>query len=388
VRILYLNTNPRNRIQDAAGYATHMTKTIEGFEAAGHEVIRLLAGDAEGAARAREAYRGVRSRLPVGAARLVRDLYELLHDRRFARANKALPRREGIDFIYERANAFHAAGLAIARESGVPLVLEINDPLRESVSMQFSVLKPLAVRQEDQLLRRADLVVLGSQALRDHYVSRGFDAGRLMVLYPTADERLFDPATEGSAVRASCGLDGQPVAGFVGSMAPWHRLDLFLGAMARLEGAGVKALVVGERPGGTQPRQGVTASVIGTGKVPYAQVPRYIAAMDICVIANATWYGSPTKLFEYGVMGKAVVAPRLPPIQEVIEDGVSGLLFQPGSQEELGERIQRLSEDPGLRSRLGQALRKTITERFSWESNTRAVIERVRALPAARGGAR
>jgi glycosyltransferase involved in cell wall biosynthesis len=388
VRILYLNTNPRNRLEDAAGYATHMAKTIGGFEAAGHEVVRMLAGSAEGAAKAREAYRGVRRRLPTGAARLVRDLYEVLHDGRFSRANAGVVRREGIDFIYERANAFHAAGLRMARGGGVPLVLEINDPLRESVSMQFSLLKPLAVRREDMLLRRADLVVLGSRALRDHYAARGFDAGRMIVLYPTADEQLFDPAADGAAVRASWRLDGQAVAGFVGSMAPWHRLDLFLEAMARLPGGGVRGLVVGERPGEARPADGGPASVISTGKVPYAQVPRYVAAMDICVIANATWYGSPTKLFEYGVMGKAVVAPRCGPIQEVIEDGVSGLLFTPGSHEELGERIRRLAGDPALRARLGQALRRTITGRFSWESNTREVIQRVRALGGARGGAR
>ncbi len=379
--VLYLNTNPRNRLTDQAGYATHMAGTIHGFEADGHRVVTLLAAEGEGVAHARDAYRGMRRRIPVGAARLLRDGWEMVHDRRFFRACLARAGGAGADFVYERANAFHRGGQRLARALGIPHVLEINDPLRESITVTFSALKPIAVRREEKLMRGAALVVVGSESLRGHYAKRGFDARRILVLYPVADERAFSPGVDGRAVRARYALDGAPVAGFVGSMAPWHGVEIFQAALSRLYAGGVRGMLVGGA------REGVPAStrepdppdgrLIRVGRVPYAEVPSHVAAMDICVIANATWYGSPTKLFEYAAMEKAVVAPRFAPIQEIIEDGRTGLLFAPGDVDGMAAAITRLARDPGLRRRLGQELRKSVQERFSWKGNTRQVIERI-----------
>jgi glycosyltransferase involved in cell wall biosynthesis len=375
--LLYLNSNPRNRITDAAGYATHMMKTIKGFEAAGHRVIRFLASEKPGAAEAKEAYRTMRRRVPPGVAKLTRDLYEIVHDRRFRGEAAGLVAEGKPDFLYERANAFHSGGQRLARSLGIPHVLEVNDPLRESVSMHFSILKPYAVVQEDSLIRRADLVILGSEALRRHYARRGFDDGKLLVLYPSADEAMFSPSVDGAAVREELGLGNATVVGFVGSMAAWHRVDLFLAALSRLTsgGPGVKGLLVGELSASAADGSvGLPPGLVATGKVPYSEVPRSIAAMDVCVIANATWYGSPTKLFEYAAMGKAVVAPRFSPIEEIIEDGRSGLLFAPGSVEEMAGSIERLARDPALRRRLAAGLLERVS-RWTWESNTKKVVE-------------
>jgi glycosyltransferase involved in cell wall biosynthesis len=385
VKILYLNTNPRNRITDTAGYATHMAKTIKGFEASGHEVIRLLASEKRGALEAQAAYRSLRDRIPEGLARLVRDMYEIVHDRRFTRRYASIVASNGPDFLYERANAFHVSGFRISRKVGVPLVLEVNDPLRESVSMHLSALRVLAFCREDYLMRHADLVVVGSEALRTYFVARGFGAAKVIVLYPAADEELFNPSVDGAGVRRKYALENAVVVGFVGSMAPWHRVDLLLNAIGGYgpRWRNVKALFVGDlRSETTISKAASSASrdrVVFTGKIPYAEVPTHVAAMDICVISNATWYGSPTKLFEYGSMGKAVVAPRFPPIAEVLEDNHSGLLFNPGSEIELAQKIESLAFDPEKRSELGKNLRNTVAQRFSWHANTRKVIEYIQA---------
>jgi glycosyltransferase involved in cell wall biosynthesis len=390
VRILYLNTNPRNKITDPAGYATHMAKTIKGFEASGHEVVRLLASEVQGAFEAKETYRSLRDRIPKSLAMLIRDVYEILHDRRFTHGLAAIIASSCPDFLYERANAYHVSGLRISRKLRIPLVLEVNDPLRESVSMDLSALKVFAFRMEDYLLRQVDLVVLGSEALRRHFIDRGFPAEKMVVLYPSADEELFTPSGDGASVREKYAFGKAIVVGFVGSMAPWHRVDLLCNALGGhiLKCDNVRGLFVGDIRTETSrfgiSSSAVPSSMVFTGKIPFADVPAHIAAMDICVIANATWYGSPTKLFEYGSMGKAVIAPRFPPIQEVIEDGRSGLLFTPGSESELAQKIESLVLDSDKRSALGRNLRRIVTERFSWQANTRKVIDCIRQIKAGR----
>ena len=386
MNILYINANPRNRLSDLAGYATHMAKTIKGFERAGHQVTKFLAGEAQKAERVKRTYRRMSSFMPRSASKAVRDIYEVVHDRGLYRTWLPLAANGKFHFVYERMNALHVCGQKLARHLRVPFVLEINDPMRETVTVDLSPLgKRYSVYLEDWLIREADSIVVGSQELKKYYVRRGFSEEKFLVLYPTADLDVFRQNIDTDGVKAQFQLEGKLVAGFVAGnlSARWRRTDLLISALGTIarQRPQFGGLVVGDRGSdGLDP--GLNESVIGnsiavTGKVPYAQVPRFINAMDICVIPNATWYGSPTKLFEYGAMGKPVVAPRLPPIQEVIEHGVSGLLFEPNDEDDMIRQILSLLESPSRRERLGKNLRQAITTLYTWEKNTVSVIEAV-----------
>jgi glycosyltransferase involved in cell wall biosynthesis len=62
-------------------------------------------------------------------------------------------------------------------------------------------------------------------------------------------------------------------------------------------------------------------------------------------------------------LGRAVLASDIPGNRSLIEPGVTGLLF--GSEAELAEGAERLAADPALRSRLGEAGRRLVAERFT-----------------------
>jgi glycosyltransferase involved in cell wall biosynthesis len=63
--------------------------------------------------------------------------------------------------------------------------------------------------------------------------------------------------------------------------------------------------------------------------------------------------------------GVPVVAPRIPGIDEVIEDGSSGLLTASRSPAELARAVRRVSEDPRLRHRLVEGGKKRVQDHFS-----------------------
>ncbi len=386
MNILYINANPRNKLSHAAGYATHMAKTIRGFEAAGHRVVRLLAGETAKADHAKRAYRRMTTCLPRSVSRIIRDVYDVLHDHTLYRNWLPLAATEKIHFVYERMNQLHTCGLRLARRLRVPFVIEINDPMRETVTVDLSGLaKRYAVRLEDRLIQRSDFVVLGSDELKKSYVRQGCPPDKLLVLYPTADLEMFRPGPNQDEVKRQFGLTDRVVVGLVAgdTSAGWRRTDLLLGALSVIgrKHRQIGALIVGDGKW-QQPPPGSAANeaevaVAFTGKVPYQDVPRYINAMDICVIPNATWYGSPTKLFEYGAMAKAVVAPRYSPIQEIIEDGVSGLLFDRENQTDLIQKLELLAGDPLRRRQLGENLLRKIRMNFTWELNTKAVTSAI-----------
>jgi len=115
-------------------------------------------------------------------------------------------------------------------------------------------------------------------------------------------------------------------------------------------------------------------AVTFAGRVPYEEVHEYAGAMDICVIPYATWYGSPTKLFEYGASGKPVIAPRTGPIQELLRDGENGILTEVGDPEDLAQKILALARTPILGKKLGIQLREEILLNHNWRRNTEKLI--------------
>src|SRR5690606_34621651 len=84
--------------------------------------------------------------------------------------------------------------------------------------------------------------------------------------------------------------------------------------------------------------------------------------------------------------GAPVVASRVGGLPEVVEHGVSGYLFPPGSVEEMAEAGLRILDDPEERARLSRAGRRIAEERFSSDrvvSRYEAYYERVLAGGAA-----
>ena len=73
-----------------------------------------------------------------------------------------------------------------------------------------------------------------------------------------------------------------------------------------------------------------------------------------------------------------MVAPRYPPIQEIIEDGVSGLLFEPEDQTDLIRKLEVLVNDSRRRRELGDNFQRKIQKNFTWELNTEAVTNAVK----------
>ena len=384
MNVLYLASEPRIDLSVAAGHVTHILKTIKGLESEGHSVHRVIAGERPDARKAKGTFRSLKSRLPGPISIMLRDVYALLHDRQFSKHCYTVCREKRFDFIYERATAYHRIGGKLSKMFRIPLILEVNSPLEELITLHgcAPALIPVAAYIERVTACKADAVVVGSAGMRQYLVSRGVGPEKIFTIYPTADDHFFSPVRRRTDIRQMYNLEGKVVVGFIGSMAPYQRVDLLLRAaieMRRSSNA-VHFFIVGDGVGMSELKRFVTDnslenSVTFTGRVPYEDVPEYAGAMDVCVIPDATWYGAPTKLFEYAASGKPVIAPRVEPIQELIRDGENGLLSEVGDVGSLMEKILIVAQNPGLGARLGAKLQKGIMQNQTWERNTAKLIE-------------
>ena len=171
------------------------------------------------------------------------------------------------------------------------------------------------------------------------------------------------------------------VVGWAGILRDWHGLERLLQATASL--ADARLLIVGDGPAraafeSEARRLGVERRVVMCGRVPHAEMPHHIAAMDIAVVADEkTGVASPMKLLEYMAMGVAVIAPRLENICDLVQDGVDALLFEPGDTADLSARLAEVAGDPALRRALGGAARAKIERQRNWCAVAREVLESI-----------
>jgi glycosyltransferase involved in cell wall biosynthesis len=73
-------------------------------------------------------------------------------------------------------------------------------------------------------------------------------------------------------------------------------------------------------------------------------------------------------------MGKAIVASRLDQLAEVLSHNDTALLVSPGEVLQLVEAIRLLSEDEGLRRRLGRRAREVAIAQHTWRQNVARVL--------------
>lgn len=100
------------------------------------------------------------------------------------------------------------------------------------------------------------------------------------------------------------------------------------------------------------------------GPVAHESMPELLAQAAVCVYPSLM-EAMPMAWLEGMSMGKAVVASKLGPGPEVINDGVDGLLCDPRQPEELAAQITRALRDPDLRHRLGARARERVLRDFS-----------------------
>ena len=94
-----------------------------------------------------------------------------------------------------------------------------------------------------------------------------------------------------------------------------------------------------------------------------ADLPLWYPLADIVLLPQSV--GGANIALEAMATGKAIIAARTPIFSELLRDGETGLLVEPGNANELAKAILRLLRDEPLRQRLGENARREVTARFS-----------------------
>lgn len=268
-----------------------------------------------------------------------------------------------------------------AREIGRPLIVSIRG--NDVEVLRYSLIHGGSVKW---VLESADLVTSVTPDLLDKAKSvASISQGQAIVnafdtsLFPTG--RLTDLAKEFPyklRVFAKRFLKaksrGGPVIGTTGLMRYKKGFHLLLQAFREFLDRHPTALLllVGDFLGASQRKQmlkmikslGIKRQVFITGPAPHSHVPMWMRETDIFAFPSL-YEGSPNALIEAMGLGLPIVASDISGVNDVISDGVNGLLVEPNSVDALLNRLLFLSENKGLQTQLGETAKQTIETQFS-----------------------
>jgi glycosyltransferase involved in cell wall biosynthesis len=359
----------------------HIREMIDAFKANGHEVVVRAMAHSEVRGSGHEGiWKRLKTMLPGGLFEVAAVAYNVVDYVAFSRAL----REHRPDFVYKRHALSDFGAILAARHRRIPVVLEVNRLYSSDQHARFERvrLRGLCRFCERLAINGASVVAAVSTPLAGFVRALAKDPEKVMVLPNGANPVLFQPQADVRVtVRQELGWSDAVVVGWAGILREWHGVDLLLQAVARVPD--LKLLIVGDGPDRARlesviRRLELDDRVRFTGRVSHDEVVRYIGAVDIAVSsADRTGYASPMKLLEYMAMERPTVAPRSRNIEDLIDDGVDGILFEPDNEQALATAFRRLAADESLRLRLGCQARLKVTRFRNWKRNAEIVVRAV-----------
>jgi phosphatidylinositol alpha 1,6-mannosyltransferase len=272
-----------------------------------------------------------------------------------------------------------ARALPVARRLGAPVVAVYQTDLAAYARRYgLGLAAPAVWWWFRRLHGRADRTLAPSrQAIADlqrHGVSR-------VVHWPRGvDLNRFGPVHRDDALRARLAPDGEVLVGYVGRLAREKQLHLLAG-LDQLPG--VRLVVVGDGPArGRLERLLPGATFLGL--LGGRDLSGTFASLDLFVHAGAheTFCQAAQEALASGV---PVVAPAAGGLLDLVQDGVTGRLFRPGSARELRAAVLDLVQDGPARARMALAARRSVLGR-DWDTIGEQLIRHYHEVCSDTGG--
>lgn len=293
-------------------------------------------------------------------------------------------------FIYQRYGLDNYVGAYISRLLNIPFILEYNGSeiwMSKNWGKRFHF-EDMAEKIEMTDFRYADLIVANAEPMKDELKERGIDEKKILIIPNGVDPSRFSPDVDGRHIREKYNLNDENIlVTFVGTFGPWHGAEVLAETIKYTckTNANVRYMFVGngnnfQLVSDIVKDSGFSDRVILTGIIPQLETPAYLAASDILVspqIPNpdgTPFFGSPTKLFEYMAMGKAIIASNLDQMSYLLSNNETALLTEPANVAELTNAILKLAKDSELRNKLGINARKEVLDKYTWDKHVDIIL--------------
>jgi len=309
-------------------------------------------------------------------------------------ALRTLGQRYDLVYVHNMPDVLVLSSL-IPKALGAKVVLDLHDPMPELMMTIFqaspeSKSVKFLERLEKWSIARVDLVITVNVACKRIFSSRSCRPEKIAVVMNAPDGQIFPFRATGS--EASTGkTEKKPfVIMYHGSLVERNGLDIAIDALSRIREAvpSAELRIFGastpflERMMEAARSKHLEQSVRYLGSRRLEDLVTEIENCDLGVIPNHrnafTDINTPTRIFEYLALGKPVIAPSTPGIQDYFNPE-SLLFFEPGNPGDLARQIEYAISNP---SQVAETVRKgqEVYLAHSWEMERETLLGRISEL--------
>lgn len=346
--------------------------SARGLAARGHEVV-LLTGPTQGPEGAlletmpppdfeiREEPELIRDLHPL------KDLHAYVNLRRFFRQRK-------FDIVHTHSSKAGIIARRAALDAGCPVILHTvhGQPFHP---YQNRILNRLYIQAERFAARWSTHIFTVCQAMIDQAVEAGVaEREKYGIVYSGMDVEPYLNVEADNDLRQKLGLPPDvPVIGKVARLFELKGHDFLLEAADELvdEIPDVRFLLVGDGARrswleGEVKKRGLEKNFVFAGLVPPADIPGYLALMDVLVHLSLR-EGLPRALVQAQAASLPAVGYALDGTPEIIEHGVTGYVCPAESTSEVARCLAHLIRNPDTARDMGEKGRQRVQRRFGWQ---------------------
>ncbi|MBN2062871.1 MAG: glycosyltransferase [Deltaproteobacteria bacterium] len=284
----------------------------------------------------------------------------------------SLCKTENVDIIHSLGWSTYAEGITAAYCFGkrYPFIHSFRGKTQEDLNG----IPYRRILAQKLFARFCDAIVCPSELTRDDYRQMlDLDPGKITVIYNGVEISRFQSVeqTLRECYRRELRITGNDcVIGFVGRFDSVKNLDGLIHAFSLLppnHRNNSKLLLIGDGSEYEAIKKVVQASGLETNVIlpgMKRDVPKFLSVMDIYV-QPSKFEGVPNSVLEAMASGLPVIATDVGGLREIIHDGESGILLEPGQDEALSLAISKLITHPEKRRQLGNNAQNRVTELFS-----------------------
>ena len=274
-------------------------------------------------------------------------------------------REKNIRVVHSFDAPLNIFSVPVAKFVGVPAVLSSQRGVRELTG----TLTHRCLRVTDRL---TDAVVVNCDAMRRYLIEcEGTTPGKIRVCHNAVDVQQY------SRLPIESRWPGKTVIGVVCALRPEKSLDTLVRAFAKLARPDTVLLIVGGGPEETRLRSLTSELNLGDAfhlAPATADVVPWLSMIDIFVLPSRTEALS-NSLMEAMACRCCVVATRVGGNPELVDDGESGMLFEPGNVEELAKQLAMLVDNPAKRFAMAEQGSAKMATNFTFAHAARTMGE-------------
>lgn len=213
--------------------------------------------------------------------------------------------------------------------------------------------------------RFVELFVAPSRSLRERMIAHGVEPSRIVHVPHAISLEGYEPTYEPGGYAA-----------YIGRLAVGKGVDVVLRAAARVPE--VRFVIAGTGP--LKADLEAEAAHLGLDNVEFlgyvtgGELRSAFSGALCVVVPSECLENSPITVFESFAYGRPVVGSSIGGVPELVVDGETGFLFEPGDAEALGDRIRRLAADRRRATEMGRAARARLERDHSPETHCDRIL--------------